>query len=279
MSLLKLSRSLIVSLAALHCAALTAHAAVTFSVSYDIGGAPAASGQITATAFGGGIYVAESISGTWNGIAIDSLLNPGDFYGDNFLFYPPLGSVAHLTGDGLSFSAGGTLVNVYYDGDYNQEDDQGGYELLGNFLLTPVGITPVSVLSFAYAGDGVSASGLLYVTDIGGGEYGITGISGQRNGSPITGLVPQYDYSGLNDNLVYYPLEPYLSDGGFAFYVDGESYNIFACGCFEYTEEGPGGLQTTLSSFALQPVPEPAFWPAAALACGGVAIRRRYARK
>jgi hypothetical protein len=43
---------------------------------------------------------------------------------------------------------------------------------------------------FSYSGGGVSASGLLNATPIGGGVYQVTSISGTRNGQPITGLVP-----------------------------------------------------------------------------------------
>ena len=83
----------------------------------------------------------------------------------------------------------------------------------------------------------------------------------------------------MNANLLSYPGGPHVSDGGFAFYVGTEEYNIYACGCFEYSEEGPDG-ELGLSSFTLQPqaVPEPALWPAVALGLGGLVARRRFTR-
>lgn len=69
--------------------------------------------------------------------------------------------------------------------------------------------------AFSYTGTGVSASGVLSTNDLSGGTYLINGISGQRNGEAILGLVPAGTIftpggSLFSDNLLY-PVSPFLT--------------------------------------------------------------------
>lgn len=56
-------------------------------------------------------------------------------------------------------------------------------------------------LDFAYSGPGVNASGILTTTPVVPGEYLISGITGQRNGVPITAFL--YPTTGAPGSLVY----------------------------------------------------------------------------
>ncbi|MGD0577305.1 MAG: PEP-CTERM sorting domain-containing protein [Bryobacteraceae bacterium] len=56
-------------------------------------------------------------------------------------------------------------------------------------------------LDFAYSGPGVNASGVLTATTVAPDEYLITGVTGQRNGTPITAFL--YPTTGAPGSLVY----------------------------------------------------------------------------
>jgi hypothetical protein len=100
-----------------------AHAAI-FNFSYSFptsdvlhfpGGVTSASGQITATDQGGGMFLATAMTGFWNGETITGLIPVGGYLGinDNLLFpstYPV------LSFNGIAFSVSGPTgqVNVYY---------------------------------------------------------------------------------------------------------------------------------------------------------------------
>jgi len=56
-------------------------------------------------------------------------------------------------------------------------------------LLVPTAHAGAVYFEFTYTGPGVSASGILTTTPVVPGEYLITGVSGQRNGSPITAFL------------------------------------------------------------------------------------------
>jgi hypothetical protein len=57
-------------------------------------------------------------------------------------------------------------------------------------LLVSAPSALADTFQFSYSGSGVSVSGLLNATPVGGGMYIVTSISGTRNGQPITGLFP-----------------------------------------------------------------------------------------
>ena len=135
---------------------------------------------------------------------------------------------------------------------------------------------------FSYSGVGISASGT--ITTSGGSlsnpypcggcatapGYLVTGISGTRNGNPITGLLGLGALYG-NDNHIY-PGGPYLDWGDLGFSSAGVKYNIFQ-GNFD---GHPGYFEANSNEaccyahpiqFTLSGTPEPATW---ALMLGGV---------
>jgi hypothetical protein len=144
---------------------------------------------------------------------------------------------------------------------------------------------------WSYSGDNggaVSASGVLFATPDGGGEYTVTSISGTRNGVSISGLAT---YAG-DDNLVYtttphvdYPGLAYSVTGGAVFnvYYDTSTADDYACGAVGYCEIGPGVAGTTglgppvdsigaMSSFTLTAVPELSTWAMMGVGFGGLAF-------
>ena len=82
-------------------------------------GTTSASGTITATAVGGGQFLATDISGTWNGEKITALAPVGSEGGNDNLLFP--GSYPVLDNNGLTFTVAGPIagdngsgqVNVY----------------------------------------------------------------------------------------------------------------------------------------------------------------------
>ena len=96
--------------------------------------------------------------------------------------------------------------------------------------------------SFAYNGGGVSASGTIttgaaLTTFEGNAGYYITGVSGQRNGVAITGLIPATTnaaagYSVSSDGRWWFD-NVLLGSGGFDLYgllfatQDGREYNLY----------------------------------------------------
>lgn len=142
---------------------------------------------------------------------------------------------------------------------------------------------------FAYSGAGVSASGILITQEVpdGSGYYLATGISGQRNGSAITGLQPAGTAIPLNDpfevdNLVR--ATGRLSSHGLGFATaSGEYANIFRASwltpastvefasdpALNRTTEEVVSWQFSARTAPLPAVPEPA---TAALLLAGVAL-------
>lgn len=156
--------------------------------------------------------------------------------------------------------------------------------LAGFATLTLATALPASAqnatFDFSYSGPGVSASGVLDATLVSGttDEYYITGISGERNGQAITGLVSPvpnppgttvYDPSSTApnwieyDDLVYYPGTPSLDNPGIYFTTSGDSYNIFSqSGDYIETDgtqwiaTGSASANTTLNNFTITYTPE-----------------------
>ena len=76
-------------------------------------------------------------------------------------------------------------------------------------LAFACGRAPADVFDFSYSGSGFSASGTITATLQSSNQYLISGITGQRNGSAITGLYPAgtlySDGFTQTDNILYYP--------------------------------------------------------------------------
>jgi len=149
--------------------------------------------------------------------------------------------------------------------------------LLAALAAASAPATASQIIGFNYINfDEISpptASGHLIINDLPepGGGYLITGITGQHNGDPITGLLPVGELPFYNDNLFFFT-EPYLHSFGFAFTVAGpggeERYNVFNAlsppncgGQNEYAEVGASGACSDAVRILFS-VPEP---PAAAI--------------
>jgi hypothetical protein len=81
--------------------------------------------------------------------------------------------------------------------------------------------------SYSYSGADVDGSGNFTIaTTSTDGVFEVTSISGEMNGTAITGLVSVGDYKN-NDNL-FYASDTYLDDQGVSFSLkDGANVNIF----------------------------------------------------
>lgn len=92
--------------------------------------------------------------------------------------------------------------------------------------------------AFTYSGDGVTTTGTLTTEDTPlGGPFLVTGITGTRNGDPITGLLDPDTLNG-NDNLLA-PTSPFLTGFGIGFAVGDLSYALFVSAS---TAQGCGGV-------------------------------------
>jgi hypothetical protein len=123
-----------------------------------------------------------------------------------------------------------------------------------SYSLPGTGPTPMAV----------SASGLFATTDLAGGSYTITGVSGTWNGVAITGIIAPNGFDG-NDNLLF-ATAPHLTFDGLSFTVNGPGdlgtgeVNVFFVTGFGYTEISPnvGFGQDFNISLVQAPIPEPA---------------------
>ena len=134
--------------------------------------------------------------------------------------------------------------------------------------------------NFTYTGSGVSASGTLTTTLVVPGEYLITGVTGQRNGVPITSLLypttgipgsPVYISNGSSiDNLLFVPpvhgtfsnwTGSNDSPSGFVFQTqNGVEYNPFTTNglTYEYNlTAGGSGYGPQIQFSVTQSTPEP----------------------
>ncbi len=116
-STLKILVAAFVTASALLGAARGAHASVVFDWSYvgNNGGAVSASGTVTTTPEGGGVYDVTAITGQRNGVPITGLAT---YAGDDQLVYTPAANLygvdAAVDYPGLAYAAGGVDYNVYY---------------------------------------------------------------------------------------------------------------------------------------------------------------------
>ena len=155
-------------LAAIAASAIAVSAqATTFKFSYSVpasGGSTGfsvdAMGKITATATGAGNeFLVTGISGTWNGVAITSLLAPNSFGGNDNLIYT---ADPKLTDNGLAFTVNGAgdqgdgRVNVYYTPGSGYSEFSPNVDYTSTFNLTEVVATPEAA-SFGVLGLGVAS--------------------------------------------------------------------------------------------------------------------------
>ena len=118
--------------------------------------------------------------------------------------------------------------------------------------------------TWSYSGDGVSASGEFTTTDtIYGGDYMITGITGERNGVAITGLQPSGTAIPGNepyavDNLVSLS-SPQLTINGFGFSLADGTYSnpYYDGGYFDFHSVPVDPSSSTEPSIVFSATPAP----------------------
>lgn len=126
-------------------------------------------------------------------------------------------------------------------------------------------------------------------TVVGGrNAYTITGISGTRIFSPLTGVLPAgFNFAGVHSDNYLFTTGPYFTDAGFGFThaSNNRRFNVYYGGnrYREYTQGVLGNgirdiaLKLTLTPLSLPAVPEAATWAMmiAGLGLVGVALRRQ----
>jgi hypothetical protein len=160
---------------------------------------------------------------------------------------------------------------------------------LGAALLAPLGAAHAQLnFDFSYLGTGVSASGTFLTNGVlSGGYYTVTGITGQRNGVAISGLVAP---GGFFNNNRLFVSSPFVDNSGISYTAGGVAYNVFrsativtvgCTGVLEGSSTAPincGIPQVTLTVSPVSTVPEPGTWAllgTGLLAVGGIAARRK----
>jgi hypothetical protein len=244
-----------------------------------------ASGYFATTDLSAGSYTITGVWGTWNGLEITGISDPGTFGNNDNLLNS---TEPFFDGSGVSFTVDGSgddgfgNVNLYYDlaqGGYTEN----GVGIGGSpvFHLSPA--TPIPVLfnfSYSIAGAGptpmdVAASGRLTTYRSDADAYLVTDITGEWNGGAILGVLPEGTYGG-NDNLISIS-DPHLTLNGLSYLVSGNgddgsgNVNVFyALGAYTEVSNDVDFTPT----FNLSQVPEPA---STLLALGGIVlfIRRR----
>ena len=277
---------------------LPANAAL-FEFSYAGNGTATGGLLVTTDTLVGGHYTVTNILGYRNGIGFTSLLPANAFENnDNFLF--PVSTF--LTNGGISYVAGGSNFNFYFDnfgapcGTLSYKESTGG---VCNTTDQPVvlEVRPFAPTSgafyFAYSANGIAATGVLTTTGTSsGGHYTVTDILGSRNGTDISGLLPAAAFEN-NDNFLFYPGSPILTNGGISYVAGGSDFNFYfdnfgaPCGTLSYKESTGGVCNTTdrIVSLQILPIYLPAVVPepsslsllaAAAMGLAAFALRRRH---
>ncbi|MEH2169916.1 MAG: hypothetical protein V7K41_25350 [Nostoc sp.] len=130
-------------------------------------------------------------------------------------------------------------------------------------LTTTMAPVSAAIFNFSYSGtsvldpnDIVTVAGKLTTNpyDSATNSYEIIDITGTRNGNPIESLFSPGSFLD-NDNLLLAKTLA-LDEFGFAYTVEGESYNVFHT--YDYLEIGDRGYYTgyPLTSFSITPIPE-----------------------
>lgn len=147
---------------------------------------------------------------------------------------------------------------------------------LATAVLFLTGLTALAAnadsFSWTDTGTGISASGTLSATSIGGGEYVVDSGTGTLNGDSLV-LIPGLDDGSLQtspqgyfgfDNALFPGSDPPLDTAGLLFSdtTTGGEFNIFALGGTFTSVEAAGGAFTLFddnSTFTLTPLaaPEP----------------------
>jgi hypothetical protein len=213
-------------------------------------------------------YFITGVAGKRNGVGITGLhpASPngvtnysdhvGYFFYNNKIFP---GQSPTLDVNGLLFDVPGLpLTNLYYDSGHYYDLSEPTFANIPVTLL----IARATEFNFVYSGQGVSASGTLYTIDEGGGHYLTTWATGQRNGSPITGIQQTpvnlhggYSYYSdhvgyfLYDNVLFHE-SPQVDNGGILFDVNGvPEVNLYSSGTqyFDLSEPSFDNIPVNLS--------------------------------
>lgn len=110
---------------------------------------------------------------------------------------------------------------------------------------------------FSYSGEKVYADGVLTATDLGGGKFQVTDITGERNGAIISSLIPSG--SLFNDNLIFPSQSSVVDSKGFAFQA-GNKVSVSSSGS-GYTDFSLNSdrrpISTALNSLKITPFKTP----------------------
>jgi len=236
-----------------------------FEFSYAGNGIAAGGLLVTTDTPVGGYYTVTNILGYRNGVAMTALLPPGSFENNDNLLSP---IPAFLSNGGVSYVAAGSDFNFYFDnfgapcGSLSYKESTGG---VCNSTDRPVvlEVKPFAPTSgafyYAYTANGVAATGVLTTSGT-NGNYTVTDILGSRNGVDVSGLLAPGSFEN-NDNLLFYPNVPRLSNGGISYVAGGSDFNFYfdnfgaPCGSLSYKESTGGVCNSTDQIVSLQILP------------------------